>query len=322
MRGSLMRMWTREVHQEILEQYKDNGEAAKAYCQYNRGAVSRQNVEYWRKVFQDRAGNMAGADHDLMQEREFVVPNPDDDIGDNFALHRGELDRIMVIPDMHAPYQHKDTLAFLREVRDRFKPQSVVCLGDEADYHAMSFHDSDPNLDSAGAELEKAKEFLSEVADEFPRVLVCHSNHGSMVYRRAKAHGIPVQMLKKYRDILFPKTSVPGWSWAFSWKLDTPLGPVMFKHQATSVLTEAAHNACNLVVGHNHGDFKIEYSASSAHLYYGVVSGCLIDKDSLAFAYGKHSVRKPIIGCTMILAGRPVLIPMIMNKQGRWIGSL
>ena len=96
----------------------------------------------------------------------------------------------------------------------------------------------------------------------------------------------------------------------------------MFKHQATNVLTEAAHNACNLIVGHNHGDFNIAYSASSAHLYYGVTAGCLIDKNSLAFAYGKHTVRKPIVGCVMVLEGRPVLIPMILKPNGRWVGAL
>ena len=31
---------------------------------------------------------------------------------------------------------------------------------------------------------------------------------------------------------------------------------------------------------------------------------------------------KPIMGCSVILEGRPMLIPMIMNNDGRWIGRL
>lgn len=321
MRGPLMRRWTEEQHRAILEHHNADEDAAFAYNGYNRGRVSRQLVRYWRSIFIENNGNLAGTDNKLKQARVLIAPQPDDDFGSTDFIPKCA-ESILFIPDLHAPYQHRDTLRFLMAVKQAFKPDLSVCAGDELDYHALSFHDSDPNLDSAGAELERGKVFLQSLHDVFPQLLLCHSNHGSMVFRRAKAHGIPVQMIKKYRDVIFPQHGAPEWSWAYGWRIDTPLGPVMFKHQATNVLTEAAHNACNLAVGHNHGNFEISYSASSAHLYYGVVGGCLIDKDSLAFAYGKHTVRKPIIGCTMILRGRPVLIPMIMNTEGRWIGSL
>jgi hypothetical protein len=211
---------------------------------------------------------------------------------------------------------------FLRAIKESFPIDLVVNLGDELDYHAMSFHDSDPNLESAGTELEMGKVLLRELHKLFPELLLCHSNHGSMVFRRAKAHGIPVQLIKRYRDIVFPEHGAPGWSWAYSWRVNTPLGTVMFQHQSSNVLSDAAHNGCNLIVGHSHGNFGVDYSASSAHLYYGGYAGCLIDKDSLAFAYGKNSSKKPIVGCMVILNGRPMPIPMILNNEGRWIGQL
>ena len=321
MRGSLMRRWTIQEHQAILGSSEDNQTAAEEYNKQDRGLVTRQLVRYWRKVFIEGKGNLSGTDNELKQTRTFITPQPDDDFGD-LSITPEVANSILVIPDQHAPYQHVDTLPFLRAVKAAFKPDLVVNLGDELDYHALSFHDSDPNLDSAGAELERGRLFLAGLHKEFPEMLVCHSNHGSMVYRRAKAHGIPVQMIKRYRDIIFPEHGAPSWSWAFGWKIETPLGLVMFQHQASNVLSEAAHNGCNMVVGHNHGDFKIDYSASRTHLYYGCVSGCLIDKDHLAFAYGKHSKNKPIIGCTVILRGRPVLLPMILNEDGRWTGNL
>lgn len=321
MRGSLMRLFTKEQHKEILEGFPSNLGAAEAYMARSGATISTQNVAYWRSVFIENKGNLSGTDNKLKGQRILRSPQPDDDIGElGFVPEVAEC--ILVIPDMHAPYQHPDTISFLKEVREKFVPDLVVCLGDELDYHSMSFHDSDPNLDSAGAELEKAKLFMQEVHDEFPQVLVCHSNHGSMVYRRSKAHGIPVQMIRKYRDVIFPAHGAPGWSWGFSWKINTPLGPTMFKHQTSGILADAAHNSCNLVVGHNHGNFSVEYSASSAHLYYGVYAGCLIDKDALAFAYGKHSMKKPIIGCVVILNGKPLLIPMVLNEEGRWQGNL
>lgn len=315
-----MRLWTKEEHCGILAE-KSDVEAAAQYNSWSRGHVTAQNVRYWRKVFIDNAGNLSKTDRELKNKRSTVKPHPDDDIGDTSFIPT-VAERVLVIPDLHAPYQHPDTLRFLRAVKEQVQPDLVVSLGDELDYHAMSFHDSDPNLDSAGAELERGKKFLRKLHAEFPNVLVCHSNHGSMAYRRAKAHGIPVQLVRKYRDIVFPGLDARGWSWADSWKIKTPLGPVMFKHQSSGILADAAHNGCNLVVGHSHGNFSVEYCASSAHLYYGCYSGCLVDKDSLAFAYGRLSKNKPIIGCTLILNGRPTLVPMVLKENGRWQGKL
>ncbi len=321
MRGALMRLFTEVQHRDILLQYTDNVEAAEVYTRRQGKTISPQLVRYWRSVFVENAGNMAKADRLLKEDRLIIRPQPDDDIGDtSFIPETAEC--ILVIPDLHAPYQHEDALDFLVTVRNKFLPDLVVNLGDELDYHALSFHDSDPNLDSAGVELEKGKLFLRKLESVFPEMLVCHSNHGSMQYRRAKAHGIPVQLIKKYRDVIFPDGGAPGWSWCHNWRVNTPLGEVLFKHQATGVLTDAAHNSCNLVVGHNHGNFSVEYSASSSHLYYGMYCGCLIDKDSMAFAYGKHSLRKPIIGCGVILNGRPILLPMVLDRGGRWVGHL
>lgn len=323
MRGSLMTRLTKEQHIAVLTACPDNGHAAERYSAMPAFAgktVNRNNVFYWREVF-ITSGTMAGADRMLKAKRKFVTTSPYDDFGLDQDIPE-VAHRLLVIPDIHAPYQHPDTLAFLSAVKQAVNPDCVVNLGDELDFHALSFHDADPDLDSAGTELEKAKVFMHNLHELFPDVLVCHSNHGSMTYRKAKAHGIPVAMIKKYRDVIFPDTSAPGWSWAEGWRIQTPLGVVMFKHQAAGILGEAAHNQCSLVVGHNHGNFSIEYAASSAHLYFGMYSGCLIDKDALAFAYGKHTRNKPVIGCSAIIEGRPTLIPMVLNTDGRWIGQL
>ena len=323
MRGGLMRLWTVEEHTAILKAHDTNKGAAAEYNMHCRASspIQPQNVAYWRAVFIENSGNLAKTDRALKQHRNIARSGVDDDaVYTDFVPKIAEC--ILVIPDMHAPYHHPDTLAFLKAVQAAFNPDLTVCLGDELDYHALSFHDSDPNLESAGVELERGKVFLNEMRKQFPDVLVCHSNHGSMHYRRAKAHGIPVQLVRTYRDIVFPGLKV-NWNWADSWKVNTPLGKVLFKHQsAGEILADAAHNGCNLVVGHEHGKYAVSYAASSAHLYYEVYSGCLIDKDSLAFAYGRHSRNKPIIGCTVILQGRPVLVPMVLRKDGRWIGKL
>lgn len=323
MRGKLLGIFTNEQHLSILAANDCNVVAAEAYTTAApRGiTVSRQNVKYWRLIYADGLKPKAARANNIIRKvRRLKDADP---LGIGGLYNPKQVyNCILVIPDQHSPYQHQDTLAFLAHVASQFNPELVVNLGDETDKHAMSFHDSDPNLMSAGDELEAAKVFLAALAKLFPNQLVCDSNHGSMHFRKAKAHGIPVQYLKSYRDVLFPDGGGEGWEWAENWRVNTPLGPVMFKHQASGpILVDAAHNQCNLMVGHEHSKFEISYTASSAAIYWGAYSGCLVNKDSLAFAYGKHFPRKPVIGCTVILNGCPMLIPMLMGTDGRWKGA-
>lgn len=321
MRGKLMNMFTPKQHSVILRT-KCNVKAAAHYNELVPGlAVNRQNVKYWRLIYTDYQGRVGKANTAIKEQRVLKQPEP---LGKGGRFNQDTVyHSILVMPDLHAPYHHKDALAFMTAVKKAFNPDLCVNLGDEADKHAMSFHDSDPDLMSAGDELRATRIVLDQFAKLFPDFLLCDSNHGSMHFRKAKAHGMPVAYLRTYREVLFPLGGGEGWHWAENWRVRTPLGDVLFKHQPSGpILTDAAHNQANLMVGHHHGNFSVEYTASSSHIYWGAYSGCLIDKDSMAFAYGKHSLRKPVIGCTVILEGRPMLVPMLLNKDGRWVGRL
>lgn len=327
-------LFSKEVHLEILTSNPSDVNAAFAYNYYlkygefsgdnllweNEYVVSRQLVRYWRKIFIENGGKQAKTNNAMKEQRKLIQPLPTDDIGETHVPSMAR--RILVIGDLHTPYNHKDAMAFLESVRDSYNPDIVVCMGDETDGHAISFHDSDPNLDSAGIELEKAKIELEKLHNLFPEMLICDSNHGSLVYRRAKAHGLPVQFIKKYRDILFPEHGAPGWSWADAWVLNTPLGQVRFQHQVSGdFMLNASHERTSLVLGHEHGRFEVQYAASSSALYFGAYAGCLIDRKSLAFAYGKLHRKKPILGCMVITDGNPQLIPMLMDDNGNWVGK-
>uniref|UniRef100_A0AB74UP96 Metallo-phosphoesterase n=1 Tax=Aeromonas phage vB_AdhaP_MF TaxID=3367373 RepID=A0AB74UP96_9CAUD len=321
MKTKLMSLFTKDVHVEILNSHPRDKVAAAEYTKRCGLSVSPQLVRYWRRIFLGNKNTKAKVDRSIKQNITLLTPNPSDDIGSTCIPEVCK--RILVIGDLHAPYTHPDALAFLRHVRDTYSPDIVVQMGDETDGHAISFHDSDPNLDSAGVELEKAKEFLGRFHKLFPNALLCDSNHGSLIYRRAKAHGLPVQMIKKYRDILFPDHGAPGWSWADAWELMTPLGRVRFQHQVSSdIMLNAAHEGCSVVLGHEHGKFNVQWAASSDRIYFGAYAGCLIDKKSLAFAYGKLTRYKPILGCMVITDGCPQHIPMLLDKTGRWVGRV
>ena len=227
---------------------------------------------------------------------------------------------ILVLSDMHHPYAHPDTLPFLKALKSKYKPTDVVCIGDEADFHDSSFHDSDPDLDSAGIELEKAIKSLKPIYKLFPKVIVVESNHGSMVMRKALVGKIPRKAIKSYNDILdAPK----GWKWVFDVILKTPLGPVYFCHgKSGSPGRLASQYGMSCVQGHFHEKAQIQYISTPEKLMFDAHTGCLANDKSLALGYNKINPKRPIVSLLVIENGIPHIIPMVLSKNGRWIGSL
>ena len=228
-------------------------------------------------------------------------------------------ERVLIIPDLHVPYHHKEAFDFLELVRDAHDPDLVICVGDEVDKHAMSFHDSDPDLPSAGDELEEAIASLEDLYTRFPEVHLVDSNHGSMHYRKGKHHGIPRKYLRSYGDIL---EAPEAWRWSHELNINCGGNMVRVKHHFGKNILKAAEQAGRcLIGGHFHEDFLVQYSANSDRLIWACTSGCLVDDSSLAFAYNNTNLKRPILGCTMIIDGYPQLIPMVLKKGGKWMGG-
>ena len=87
----------------------------------------------------------------------------------------------------------------------------------------------------------------------------------------------------------------------------------------------ATNNVAPIAYNFAHGQspwiFDIHYLGTPNSLNWGMTVGCLIDDSSLAFAYNKNTLKRPIIGCGAILDGQPKLLPMILEKGGRWNGE-
>ena len=228
---------------------------------------------------------------------------------------------ILVISDLHAPYNHPDTVAFLKAVKNKYKPTRVILSGDEVDFHAISFHDHDPNLDGPSKELERAIEALKPIYKLFPRAEVLESNHGSLVMRKAIANGLPREVFKSPGQILeAPK----GWTWHFDISVRLPSGVDCYFHHSkgANVKKNSQAMGSSFVQGHHHESFEISYWGNPSALLFGMTVGCLVDPHSLAMAYNKNNLKRPVIGLGVIVDGIPQLIPMVLNKKGRWIGKL
>ncbi len=240
---------------------------------------------------------------------------------DMLVNHRDNDDEvILVFGDMHIPYHREGSIEFLEAIKNKYKPTKVICTGDELDNHAMSFHDTDPDNPGAGDELSYALGYLNKLYSIFPEVDLVDSNHGSMVFRKAKVGGIPLKYLRSMKDrIEAPKK----WNWHKDYTYTMNNGQDLFVTHGLmkNSLKLAEQYGCCVVQGHFHQDSAIQYSSSPRALIWGCSAGCLIDDKSLAMEYNKAKKIRPILSCVIIINGIPQIIPMVI-KDGKWIGKL
>jgi transposase-like protein len=226
--------------------------------------------------------------------------------------------RVLVIPDMHHPFCHQDTLEFLKAVRNEYKTDTVVCLGDDIDAHAFSRYPMDPDGYTAGKELAASIEALHPFYREFPNVLMCESNHTVRPWKKAFEAGLPQAFLPTYATIM---KSPDGWVWQKRHSVDG----VYYIHGDSGKSGFTAHINYmkafkrSVVIGHIHSFAGVNYEGE----HFGMNAGCLIDVEAYCFKYAKGMPINVNLGCGVVLNGKEAhFIPMHLNEDGRWIGSL
>src|SRR4051794_35024646 len=101
--------------------------------------------------------------------------------------------RVLVIGDIHEPVSHPGYLAFCRDLRQRYKCDQVIFIGDVVDWHAVSFHAHHPEAPGPKDEYELAKAGVALWRNEFPKALVCIGNHDERLIRLAETVNIPAK---------------------------------------------------------------------------------------------------------------------------------
>jgi hypothetical protein len=222
---------------------------------------------------------------------------------------------VLCIPDLQIPFQHPHALTFLKRVRDQYKPDTVVCVGDEWDNCALSRYPKDPDGLSAGDEHKRARRASQPFFEAFPDVLVCESNHRQRLYKRAYEAGIPKDMIKATHDYMgAPK----GWQWRFSWTIDG----VVYEHgdrasgAATGVKLIDANHA-STVYGHHHDCPGIIYARKASKTMFAMNVGCLVDENTYAMSYTRMNKSRPVLSCGIVAGGVPHVIPMLKGLRNR-----
>jgi hypothetical protein len=111
-------------------------------------------------------------------------------------------DVLLIIGDLHAPAYHQDTVRFLAAVQRKYAPTRIVLTGDEINWESISYHEKNPDLPAAEDERREAVKALKPIYQMFPKADILESNHGSLVYRKARTAGLPSFAVKSYNEVI------------------------------------------------------------------------------------------------------------------------
>ena len=235
---------------------------------------------------------------------------------------KGDYKRILVISDIHFPVEHPEALDFLEAMKEKYKPDLCVQIGDLVDLHNFSRYKIDPNYISPIDEIEKGKAKLRELQILFPKLYIVWGNHDIRIKDRAKEAGIPDIALKEFIDLY----DIYRANWHFCYSLiingrDERRRIMMVHGKMNDPVKLAVRESHNVVQGHYHTKPIVDYEANSKRAIWGMNVGCLVDQNHICFDYAKLNTRKFLLGSGIIENGTPKFCPMWLDDNGKWYGK-
>jgi len=198
-----------------------------------------------------------------------------------YGLVRGTGRRMLVIPDLHAPFIRKMYFEFVCHIADKYNTNDVMFLGDLLDNHFSSYHEADPDGHSAGAELDKAMTDIARWYNQFPEARVCIGNHDSIPQRKMMTAGLSAKWLKPISEVL----DVPNWEFAEEWVVDG----VKYCHGTTrKARNRAKDDLMSVVEAHYHSESYIDHFVGENYKIFALQLGCGIDRTAYSMAYGRN----------------------------------
>ena len=218
-----------------------------------------------------------------------------------------------IIGDTHVPYELDGYLDHCVQTFEDWGVDTVVHIGDLIDHHALSFHDSEPELQGAGGERICAIERLQPWYEAFPDLYLVNGNHDLIPERQLKKLGMDAQVWMRPLKEVYEMPE--GWALVDEMYIDG----VIYHHGYTSMgvngfRRDAQDRMISTVSGHVHGNAGISATACDHRLVWGMATGCGIDVRQMAFAYGRHFRYKPIISCGIVAYGQPHVAYMDLGE--------
>ena len=209
------------------------------------------------------------------------------------------MSRVIVFADVHAPYSHHQYLSFVRYTQLEYKNDTVVCGGDITDQMNLSRHQTETDAMGEREEFDLTIKELNKWVQHFPKLKMCQSNHDSIFQRQGATVGLGKRFVKSFNEVFgLPST----WEMAFTHEIDG----VLYLHQGNANLMAYASVAGQSVVAsHRHSQSGVKWQTNpKGKSIFALDTGSGADSDALAFKYGKHSVKKAVLSCGVIIDGK------------------
>jgi len=206
--------------------------------------------------------------------------------------------RILVIGDIHAPFELDGYLDFCIKTYAKYLCNQVIFIGDIIDNHHTSYHETSSDAMGGADELHHAIKSVRKWRDAFPEADVLIGNHDRLVMRKAQTSDIPSRWIKSYNEVL-------GTNW--NWVERIVYDGVQFVHgEGGTARTKARNDMQSTCQGHIHTQAYTEWMVGRNFRIFGMQVGCGVDGTSYATAYAKN-FKKQAIGCGIVLGGHTAI---------------
>jgi metallophosphoesterase superfamily enzyme len=204
--------------------------------------------------------------------------------------------RVLVIGDIHAPFELEGYLQFCIDTYRNYNCNQVVFIGDIIDNHYSSYHETDADGMGGKYELEKAIKRVKKWYRAFPDADVTLGNHDRIVMRKTQTSNIPSMWIREIGEVL----NTPNWRFV----TDVYYDEVRYVHgdKSGKPRMAAKRDMVSTVSGHYHTDMYCEWMFGKTRAIFGLATGCGIDSKSYAMGYMQGG-KKEAIGCGIVIGG-------------------
>jgi len=204
-----------------------------------------------------------------------------------------EPEGILVVGDLHHPFTLSGYLEHCEHVYKKYNCKEVVFVGDILDNHYSSYHETDPDGHSAGAELKLAIFELRKWYKAFPTAKVCIGNHDLIPNRKAMTAGLSSVWVRSIEEVI----GAYGWKFAVEHIIDD----IKYTHgTGRKARNRVKDDFVSIVQGHYHSESYIEWFFGSNYALFAMQVGSGINHKAYAMAYGKN-FKKMHINCAVVL---------------------
>lgn len=212
------------------------------------------------------------------------------------------MNNVLVIGDLHLPFAHPNYLKFVLETKEKFKCNKIVFIGDVVDNYAHSRFSKDPDTASAEVEYEQFMHGIRKWYEAFPEATWILGNHDKRPFNKAKEIGLGRIFTQSVNTIYdCPK----GWKITPSIEIDG----VLYTHGVSSGGQTGWQDYSrklgkSVVIGHIHSVGGVRYHQNpDGKQLFTLAAASGIHDDTYAFAYGKDSAVKSMLGCGIVRGG-------------------